>query len=154
MGSYLAAQPALTARSTLTRLALAFLAGALGVLIFHQTFIEILHLAGIIPNGAWPMHPIAPLHVPQVLSLAFWGGLWGILMIQMMERLPGANHLWMSFLFGGIFPPLVGMLVVGPLKGNSVDWTDGHRLLLSFAINGVWGLGAALSYRALCRIAR
>ncbi len=140
--------------STLTaRLALAFLAGALGVLIFHQGFIEFLHLAGVIPNGAWPMHPTAPLHVPLVLSLAFWGGLWGILLIQAMERLSGANHLWASFLFGGIFPPLIGMLVVAPLKGIPVDWTDGHRLLLSFAINGVWGLGTALTYRILRRIA-
>ena len=54
-------------------LALAFLAGALGVLVFHQGFIAILHVAGIIPNLAWP--PTAPLHIPQVLSLAFWGGL-------------------------------------------------------------------------------
>ena len=148
MGSSRAAQLALAAR-----LALAFLAGALGVLIFHQGFIAILHLAGVIPNGAWPMHPTAPLQVPQVLSLAFWGGLWGILLIQAMERLPGADHLWLSFLFGGIFPPLIGMLVVAPLKGNSVDWTDWHRLMLSFAINGVWGLGTALCYRAGRKIA-
>ena len=140
--------------SLTARLALAFLAGALGVLIFHQGFIEILHLAGVSPNPAWPMHPTQPLHVPQVLSLAFWGGLWGILLIQVMERLPGADHLWVGFLFGGIVPPLIGMLVVARLKGNPVDWTDWHRLLLSFAINGIWGLGAALCYRALRRTAR
>ncbi len=140
--------------SFIRQLVLGFLAGALGVLIFHQAFIEILHLAGVIPKPAWPMQPTEPLHVPQVVSLAFWGGLWGILLIQIMERLRGAHRLWVAFLFGGIFPPLIGMLVVAPLKGNSVDWTDGRRLLLSFAINGVWGLGAALCYRALRRIQR
>jgi hypothetical protein len=54
-----------------------------------------------------------------------------------------------AFLFGGIFPPLIGMLVVAPLKGKPVDWSDWHLFVLAFLINGVWGLGTALSYRAL-----
>lgn len=136
------------------RAALAFIAGALGVLVFHQGFIEILHLAGVLPNAAWPLHPTEPFHVPQVLSLAFWGGLWGIVLVFVLEMLRSVQRLWAGFLFGGIFPPLVGMLIVAPLKGTSVDWTDWHRLLLSFLINGVWGLGALLTYRFEQRLVR
>jgi hypothetical protein len=44
------------------------------VLVFHQGFIEILHLAGALPNQPFSFKPTAPLQVPQVLSLAFWGG--------------------------------------------------------------------------------
>jgi len=132
--------------------ALGFIAGALGVLIFHQGFIAILHLAGILPNTAWSFRPTDPLHVPQILSLAFWGGLWGIVLIFFLEMLHSARRLEVGFLFGGILPPLVGMLIVAPLKGTSVDWTDWHRLGLSFLINGIWGLGTLLAYRGEQRL--
>jgi len=136
------------------RIALAFIAGALGVLVFQQGFVAILRLAGILPNGAYPLQPTKPLHVPLVLSLAFWGGLWGIVLVLCLDWLRSARRLWAGFLFGGIFPPLVGMLIVAPLKGGSADWTDWHRLLLGFLINGVWGLGALLVYLAGQRLLR
>ena len=138
----------------LRRIVAGFIAGTLGVLVFHQGFIEILHLAGILPNAPYSFAPTAPLMVPQVLSLAFWGGLWGIVMMFCLEALRSAERLWAAFLFGGIFPPLVGMLIVAPLKGGSPDLTDWHRLALSFLINGVWGLGTALVYRAEMRLTR
>ena len=141
-------------KSAATRTALGFLAGALGVLIFHQGFIEILHLAGVLPHAPYSFSPTVPLQVPQVLSFAFWGGLWGMAMTFCLEALHSAERLWAAFLFGGIFPPLVGMLIVTPLKGGSADWTDWHRLALSFLINGVWGLGTALAYRAEMRLVR
>jgi len=128
------------------RVALGFIAGALGVLVFHQGFIEILHLAGVLPNQPYSFKPTAPLQVPQVLSLAFWGGLWGIALVFCLEALHSAERLWAAFLFGGVFPPLVGMLIVAPLKGTSVDWTDWRRLAMGFLINGVWGLGTGLVY--------
>ncbi len=128
------------------RVALGFIAGALGVLVFHQGFIEILHLAGVLPNQPYSFKPTAPLQVPQVLSLAFWGGLWGIALVFCLEALHSAARLWAAFLFGGVFPPLVGMLIVAPLKGTSVDWTDWRRLSMGFLINGVWGLGTGLVY--------
>ena len=134
------------------RVGLGFVAGALGVLIFHQGFIAILNVAGAVPNTAWSFHPTEPLHVPQVLSLAFWGGLWGTVLVFFLEMLHSARRLWAGFLFGGIFPPLVGMLIVAPLKGTSVDWTDWHRLFLSFVINGAWGLGTLLAYRGEQRL--
>lgn len=134
------------------RAALGFIAGALGVLVFHQGFIAILYLAGVLPGEPWSFQPTAPLQVPQVFSLAFWGGLWGIVLVVFLEMLHSARQLWAGFLFGGILPPLVGMLIVAPLKGASVDWTDWHRLALSFLINGVWGLGTLLAYRGEQRL--
>jgi hypothetical protein len=132
--------------SIVARIALGFIAGAFGVLVFHQGFIEILHLAGLLPNEPYSFKPTAPWQIPQVLSLAFWGGLWGIALVFCLEALRSAERLWAAFLFGGVFPPLVGMLIVAPLKGTSVDWTDWHRLAVGFLINGVWGLGTGLVY--------
>ena len=57
---------------------LGFIAGALGVLIFHQGFVAILHVAGGLPIAPYSFAPTHPFNVPQVLSLAFWGGVWGI----------------------------------------------------------------------------
>ena len=128
--------------------ALGFIAGAVGVLIFHQVSILILHIAGVLPNAPYSLQPTAPFGVPQFLSLAFWGGIWGIVLILIMERVRGANRLWVAFIFGGILPPLVAALVVVPLKGgNPADWLEWHHLVFGFLINAVWGLGTALAYR-------
>ena len=134
-------------KSIPARAALGFVAGALGVLVFHQGFIEILHLSGLLPNEPYSFKLTKPLFVPQVFSLAFWGGLWGIALVFCLDALRSAERLWAAFLFGGLFPPLVGMLIVAPLKGTSVDWTDWRRLAIGFLINGVWGLGTGLVYR-------
>jgi hypothetical protein len=141
------------ARRTVRTIVLGFLAGAVGVLVFHQGFILILHLLGVLPNMPYSLQPTAPLGVPQVLSLAFWGGLWGIVLVWFMTRFSG-DRLWVAILFGGILPPLVGVLVVTPLKGGDIAaWFVAPMMARAFVINAVWGLGTALSYRAGRRIA-
>jgi hypothetical protein len=141
------------ARRTARTIVLGFLAGAVGVLLFHQGFILILHLMGLLPNMPYSLRPTEPLGVPQVLSLAFWGGLWGIVLVWFMTRIAG-DRLWIAILFGGILPPLVGALVVTPLKGGDIAaWFVAPMMARAFVINAVWGLGTALSYRAGRRIA-
>jgi hypothetical protein len=58
----------------------AFLAGALSVLVFQMGVAAILHAAGILSNAPYSLAPTAPFGVPQTVSSAFWGGLWGIVM--------------------------------------------------------------------------
>src|ERR1700682_2847897 len=70
--------------------ALGFIAGAIGVLVFHQGLILVLHVFGAMPFTPYSLKPTAPFGVPQVLSLAFFGGLWGIALILIMVRVPGA----------------------------------------------------------------
>jgi hypothetical protein len=124
-----------------------FLAGAISVFVFHQGFIFIAWRLGVLPNAPYSLEPTAPLGVPRVISSAFWGGLWGIVLAVLLERLRRTDWVWVGILFGGILPPLVGILVVAPLKGGAVVWPDAAMMLRSFIINGVWGLGAALLYR-------
>ena len=125
---------------------LGFIAGAIGVLVFHQGLLVIMHALGLVPFAPYAVDPTPPFGVPKVLSLAFWGGVWGIVLVWFMGRVRGADRLWVAVVFGGVLPSLVGMLVVTPLKGGAIT-LDATRMLLAFVINGVWGLGTALTYR-------
>src|SRR5215470_500268 len=125
---------------------LGFVAGAIGVLIFHQGFLVIMHALGLVPFAPYAVDPTLPFGVPKVLSLAFWGGVWGIVLVWFMGRVRGADRLWVAVVFGGVLPLLVGMLVVAPLKGSAITF-EPTRMLLAFVINGVWGLGTAITYR-------
>lgn len=87
-----------------------------------------------------------PLHVPAVISLAFWGGLWGIVFVlaePWIARCPGGY--WVgAIVFGAVFPTLVAWFIVFPLKGIPV--AGGFHfpgLLVGPIINGLWGLGTA-----------
>src|SRR5215468_663837 len=129
-----------------------FIAGALGVLTFHQGVILAMYLLGLLPSPPYAMRATAPLGVPQVLSSAFWGGLWGIALVWCMTALRGANRLWVALLFGGILPTLVGILVVTPLRGGDpLERLQIAGLLRGFVINGAWGLGTAIVYRLATR---
>jgi hypothetical protein len=141
-------------RTILRIAALGFLAGAIGVLVFHQGLILILHVVGGMPFTPYSLKPTAPFDVPQVFSLAFFGGLWGIALILVMAKIRGADRLWVAFLFGGILPPLAAAFIVTPLKGGNIaDWFEWRHVAFGFLINSVWGLGTALVYRAARRLA-
>ncbi len=73
-------------RTGLMGLALAFAAGFISVLVFHQAMLAILHGLGVTPGVPWQTTPVPPLGIPQVISSAFWGGLWGIVLAQVLRR--------------------------------------------------------------------
>jgi hypothetical protein len=55
-----------------------FPGGVVGTLLFHQVFLLVLHRLGLVPFAPYSMRPVPPLDVPQFVSLAFWGGIWGL----------------------------------------------------------------------------
>lgn len=127
---------------------LGFIAGAVGVLVFHQGVLLVMHALGLVPFAPYSLEPTPPLNVPSVLSLAFWGGLWGIALAAMIERVRWADSLWVAVVFGGVLPSLVAALVVTPIKGGDMArWVQPQMILLAFVINGAWGLATALAYR-------
>src|SRR3954465_783959 len=63
---------------TPSRILIGFVAGFVSVLTFQSGFLAILPAAGLVPFAPWNMTPVPPFGVPQTLSGAFWGGLWGI----------------------------------------------------------------------------
>jgi hypothetical protein len=99
------------------RLVLAFIAGALAVPIFHQILLWILHAAGIVPVVPFSMAPTRPFGVPDLVSISFWGGVWGVIFALTLPRWFSGTAYWIAaMVVGGVALTLVFMFVVWPLK--------------------------------------
>jgi hypothetical protein len=128
----------------------AFLAGFLSTLVFHQGALAILHGAGATAHKPWVMAPVPPLGIPSVLSLAFWGGLWGVALWLMIRRSAGSKYWLLAVVLGAILPTLVAFFVVFPLKGLPVGGGWKPDLIVgALLLNGAWGFGVALLMRIL-----
>jgi hypothetical protein len=134
-----------------SRLLFGFLAGFLATLIFHQLTLTLLWVVGVAPFGPFPMAATLPFGIPAVFSLAFWGGVWGIVFALIHRNFPSGGGYWVvAFLFGAILPSLVALLVVLPLKGRPMGGGWHMPLLLTaFLINGAWGIGTGLILKGL-----
>lgn len=128
------------------KLIVGFIAGFIAVLLFHQPVLALLTVLGIAKASTYSFGATAPFGVPQVISLSFWGGVWGIVFALVEHRIPRGKRYWVyAFLFGAILPTLVAWFVVAPIKGQPVagGW-QASRMFTGFLINGAWGLGTAL----------
>lgn len=126
-----------------------FVAGALGVLLFHQ--IMGWFISGRMPWSNWT--PIPPFRVPAILNLTFWGGVWGIVFALVADRFPkGLAYLLAAFAFGAVFPTLVSWYVIPLIKGGALGprgvWYNGPLL------NGAWGFGTGVCLVILRRVLR
>ena len=122
-----------------------FVAGALSVLVFHQGAAALLHALDLTPRAPYSLQPTQPLGVPQLTSIAFWGGLWGILLAATFARLQGARLILAATIFGAILPTLVAWFVVAPLKGQPM--AAGFvpaAMIIGPIVNAAWGLGTGL----------
>ncbi len=138
----------MSAQSSLPSLLLTFAAGFLAVIAGHQVIVAALNAAGILPAGfpAWSFDPVPPFGVPTVISKAFWGGLWAILIAAMLNHTRGAAY-WIGWtVLGAVALPLVAIFVVPLLKGQPIpDFMS--RFPLYALINAVWGFATALFLR-------
>jgi len=119
----------------------AFIAGFLATLIFHQGAVAALYGAGAIPVAPYPLAPTWPLGVPQVISLAFWGGVWGLVLWPVIRNARGLKYWGLCVLVGALGPTVVAMLAVFPLKGIPVDAV---KVVGGLILNGIWGLGTGI----------
>jgi hypothetical protein len=92
------------------------------------------------------LSPVPPFGVPAVISLSFFGGLWGLALWAALGKRSRASF-WLGHLaVGAIGPTVVAMLVVFPLKGIEVtaqSWIGG------LILNGFWGIGVAVGMRLM-----
>lgn len=125
---------------------IAFVAGFLAVLVFHQPVLALLDSVGFVHAGVYSMSATKPFGLPQVVSLAFWGGVWGLIFAAVEPRFPRGAGYWIAALvFGAIFPTLVAWFVVAALKGLPLAaGGNAHRMATGLIINGAWGIGTAI----------
>jgi hypothetical protein len=123
----------------------AFVAGFLATVIFHQLTVLALNMTGLMPAGfkPWSIDPVPPFGVPAVISKAFWGGLWAILLLYVLRGQRGLAY-WLSWtILGAVALSLVAIFVVPLLKGLPVpDFMQ--RFPIYALVNAAWGLGTAL----------
>jgi|HubBroStandDraft_1064217.scaffolds.fasta_scaffold15889_2 hypothetical protein len=128
------------------RIAFGFAAGFISVLIFHQGVWSILHylaLPGLGMPPPFPMEAVPPFGVPRILSLCFWGGVWGAL-FGAVWRGPRSSNWWAGIILG-VAAALTGLFVVAAIKGLPIGggWVL-NNWIKSLLINGTWGLGVGL----------
>ncbi len=135
--------------TSLSRVVPGFIAGFLATLIFHQLALGLLWAAGIAPMPPFVMAHTQPMGIPAVLSLAFWGGIWGIVFAFADASFPRGPAYWVTaFLFGAVLPSLCALVIVLPLKGRPLGggWYPPF-LVTVFLVNGFWGIGTGIFLR-------
>src|SRR5215212_2685034 len=127
-----------------------FIAGTLAVPLGHQLGHQLalwaLNAMHFIDRAPFAMTATKPFGVPSVISLSFWGGVWGILLGLILERTRGAKYWILAIVIGAIAPTLVAGLVVAPLKGMPVGGNP-RLLVTGLIVNAAWGLATAAFYR-------
>jgi hypothetical protein len=131
----------------------AFVAGFASTLVFHQGLLWLLYAGGFSPRAPWNMTAVSPLHVPAVISLAFWGGVWGIVLWVLIGASSDGAYWIKALAIGALGPSLIAWFVVMPMKGMGLagGW-DPKIIVGGLLLNSAWGLGTALLIRLLTRV--
>lgn len=126
-----------------SRIFLSCVAGAIAVLIFHQTTLQIFFWLGLAPQAAFRIAHVPPFHAPMILSITFWGALYGGLFGWATARLKGP--LWLFGLVAGFCVLLLTCFVIKPLSGLPVafGWQKA-AMLRAFVASEMWGVGVGL----------
>ncbi len=140
----------------LARVVMGFVCGFTAVFFFHQVMLGILHIIAITPRSPLPVEPTWPFGIPQVVSAAFWGGVWGIVFAVVDGKFPRGGKYWISaVVFGALALTLVNWFVVAPLQGAPLmAGGDVRAMLTGLLVNGAWGLGTALLLWVCARCSR
>jgi hypothetical protein len=122
-----------------------FVAGAVSTLLFHQGVAALLHALELTARVPYSLQPTSPFGVPVLLSIAFWGALWGAFLAAVLRNLDGARLVAAATILGAIAPTLVAWFVVAPLKGQppAGGWAPA-AMLAGPLVNAAWGLGTGL----------
>jgi len=136
-------------------LVLGFVSGAVSVLLFHQGTAAVLHALELTARAPYSLAPTSPFGVPQVGSIAFWGGIWGVLLAASLGRLDGAPLVLAAVAFGAVLPTLVAWFLVAPLKGQPLA-AGGIPMAMAVGVmvNGAWGLGTGIGLALFGRARR
>ncbi|MBW4426524.1 MAG: hypothetical protein KME50_19230 [Nostoc desertorum CM1-VF14] len=138
----------MTQKAEFSRFVLAFVAGFIAVLVFHQGLLVLLHAINFAPRPPFQTTPTQPFGIPQFLSAAFWGGVWGLVWATITMGWQVNRKYWIaSLIFGAVAPTLVAWFVVAPSKGLPIGggWQPAG-IITALLVNSAWGVGTALLF--------
>jgi hypothetical protein len=126
-----------------TNLFLSCIAGGISVLVFHQTLLQLFFWTGLAPQAAFRVGVVAPFNAPMVVSITFWGAVYGGVFGWCSPWLPRLGVF--KALLAGLFALLMSWFVVRPLAGHPIafGWLVAP-MLRSAAACLMWGIGIVL----------
>jgi hypothetical protein len=128
----------------------AFVAGFVSTLVFHQGLLTLFYLAAVVPRAPYDLRAVPPLAIPAVISLAFWGGAWGVAIWPVLKNANGPAYWVRAQVISAIASGSVTLFVVSPLKGMPMAGGWNLKVIVStLVLNGTWGLGMALLMRLM-----
>jgi hypothetical protein len=128
----------------------AFVAGFVSTLVFHQGLLTLFYLAAVVPRAPYDLKAVPPLAIPAVISLAFWGGAWGVAIWPFLKNVHGPAYWVRAQVISAIGSGSVTLFIVSPLKGMPMAGGWNPKVIVSTLIlNGTWGLGMAILMRLM-----
>jgi len=136
-----------SAKALSSRVFLSLVAGALATLLFHQTTLQVLYWCGVVARPAFRMAVVPPFNMPMVVSVTFWGAIFGVI-VGFLPRLPGGTVV--RGIAAGLFALLMAWFVVRPLAGHAAafGWQI-KPMAISALANLMWGFGVVLIHPLL-----
>jgi hypothetical protein len=118
-------------------------AGALSVLMFHQTTLQVFFWCGWAPQAAFRIAQVPPFNAPLVVSITFWGAIYGALFGLSLPFVKAP--LWLKGAVAGLCAMVLAWFVFLPLMGHPMafGWQP-WPMLRSFIAYQMWGIGLRL----------
>jgi len=139
-----------------TRVFLGAVGGAIAMLMFHQVTLQVFFWCGLAPQAAFRIAHVPPFNFPMVVSITFWGAVYGGLFGWAQPNIPGPRAA--RGIIAGLCATLMAWFIVRPIAGYDVAFGWAYPAMLrSLAANLMWGLGVALILPMLnprCMISR
>ncbi|HEY0181470.1 MAG TPA: hypothetical protein VGC09_01570, partial [Rhodopila sp.] len=111
--------------------------------VFHQSVLQLFFWLGLAPQAAFRVAVVPPFNAPMVVSVTFWGAVYGGVFSALMPRLP--QRVLVRIGLAGIFAILMTWFVVRPLAGHpaAFGWQP-NDMVRSAAACLMWGVGLVL----------
>jgi hypothetical protein len=130
------------------RMFLGAVAGALSMLLFHQTTLQVFYWCGLAREPGFRLAIVPPFGVPQVVSACFWAAL--IAAVYGVVRRRSGTHRLLSGLVLGMIGMALVWFVVLPLKGQPVAFNfQPMQIVRSATASALWGIGVGILFPLL-----
>lgn len=133
-----------------TLLTSGFLPGFISTLTFHQIALTVFWSLGLVGFAPYSLDATQPFGIPAVLSLAFWGGIWGIFYRLAANQFPSIKAYWL-ILMATLLPTIAFIAVVAPIKGIPFSIFTVQLITVAVFINLAWALGTAFLSQRLTK---